>query len=70
MPSGKKSVIYPKKVSHFIVTSKVLKIRQGNYLKNSRPLCLRFKAERGIPMSMLVIQIDANKWPVIYITGI
>ena len=53
----------PKKVSHFIVTSKILKIRQGNNLKKSRPLQLRFKVERGIPISMLVIQIDANKWP-------
>ena len=52
----------PKKVSHFIVTSKILKIRQGNYLKNSRPLQLLFKVERGITMSVLVIQIDANKW--------
>ena len=61
MASGKKKC-NPKKVSHFIVTSKVLKIRQCNYLKNSRPLHLRFKVERGIPMSMLVIQMDAKKW--------
>ena len=62
MASGKKKC-NPKKVSHFVVTSKMLKIRQCNYLKNRRPLHLRFKAERGITMSMLVIQMDANKWP-------
>ena len=69
MASGKRKC-NPKKVSHLIVTSKMLKIRQCNYLKNSRPLHLRFKAERGIPMSMLVIQMDADKWPGIYITRI
>ena len=62
MASGKKKC-NPKKVSHFIVTSKIFKIRQCNYLKNSWPLQLRFQAERGITMSMLVIQMDANKWP-------
>ena len=60
---GSKKKCNRKKVSHFIVTSKIFKIRQCNYLKNSRPLHLLFKAERGITMSMLVIQIDANKWP-------
>ena len=69
MATGKRKC-NPKKVSHLIVTSKMLKIRQCNYLKNSRALHLRFKPERGIPMSMLVIQIDANKWPGIYITRI
>ena len=62
MASGKKKC-NPKKVSHFIVTSKIFKIRQCNYLKNSRPLQLRFKVERGITMSTLVTQMDANKWP-------
>ena len=61
MASGKKKC-NPKKVSHFIVNSKILKIRQCNYLENSRPLQLRFKVEQGITI-MLVIQMATNKWP-------